>query len=209
MRQALIAVVATAMLAGCGGRRVAPEPGPAAVRADWRSVATAADRDRLRRWRSVWLDAVGRARAGGASREIAAQGALFDPDLLLADPAPPTGEYRCRVFKLGAKRAGLREYVTYPAHACRVLADRGMLRFQKIGGSQRPVGRIFRDPGGRAVFLGTLVLGDETRAIDYGRDSTRDMAGFVDRVGERRWRIMLPQPAFESTFDVIELVPAA
>jgi hypothetical protein len=59
------------------------------------------------------------------------------------------------------------------------------------------------------VFLGTLMLGDETRPLAYGRDQSRDLAGFVDRVGERQWRLALPLPAFESLVDVIELVPAA
>ena len=34
------------------------------------------------------------------------------------------------------------------------------------------------------------------------------MAGFVERVGPRRWRIAFPYPAFESNLDVLELVPA-
>jgi hypothetical protein len=35
------------------------------------------------------------------------------------------------------------------------------------------------------------------------------MAGYLQRIGDRRWRLALPQPHFESLFDVIELVPAA
>ena len=58
------------------------------------------------------------------------------------------------------------------------------------------------------IFLGTMVLGDEKRALEYGRDSARDMAGALERVGERRWRLILPYPRFESMMDVIELVPA-
>jgi hypothetical protein len=42
----------------------------------------------------------------------------------------------------------------------------------------------------------------------YGRDADRDLAGWVERVGERRWRLILPYPRFESTIDVVELVPA-
>ena len=60
----------------------------------------------------------------------------------------------------------------------------------------------------RMVFLGTLQLGDEQRALQYGRDRERDMAGVVERIGDNRWRLVLPYPAFESTLDVIELVPA-
>jgi Domain of unknown function (DUF4893) len=59
----------------------------------------------------------------------------------------------------------------------------------------------------RQVFLGTLVLGDERRAMQYGRDQERDVAGFVERIGPNRWRMLLPRPHFESQIDVMELVP--
>ncbi|ONF96887.1 DUF4893 domain-containing protein [Sphingomonas jeddahensis] len=208
MKQALAALMAAAMLASCGGGREAPAPERGVANSDWRRVATAADRNRLRRWRTAWLDAVGRARASGAEGEIDAQGVLFDPDIVMAEAVPPPGDYRCRVFKLGAKDPGMRDYVAYTAFPCRIEDDGEVARFHKTGGSQRPMGLIFSDRSGRAVFLGTLIVGDETRVLDYGRDATRDMAGFVDRIGDRRWRLALPLPAFESTLDVIEIVPA-
>jgi hypothetical protein len=58
------------------------------------------------------------------------------------------------------------------------------------------------------VFLGTLVLGDESLPVSYGSDRMRDMAGLVERIGDNRWRLVLPAPAYESLLDVIELVPA-
>ena len=58
------------------------------------------------------------------------------------------------------------------------------------------------------IFLGTLALGDEARPMPYGRDLRRDMAGFVERIGEARWRLVLPFPGFQSTLDVMEIVPA-
>ncbi|MCC2979891.1 DUF4893 domain-containing protein [Sphingomonas sp. IC4-52] len=220
MKRVLIASMAAATLAGCGGRRPAPAsvPAPAAspvttgattAPADWRRMATLADRDRLRKWRSTWLDALSRARVSGAGAAISAQGALLLPDVRLADPIPPPGSYRCRMFKLGGKAVGMRDFTGYPPFTCRIEREGSLLRFEKINGSQRPVGRIFPDPAGRPVFLGTLMLADETRPIAYGRDNSRDMAGFVDRVGDRRWRLVLPLPAFESLLDVIELVPAS
>jgi hypothetical protein len=60
----------------------------------------------------------------------------------------------------------------------------------------------------RGVFLGTMMIGDETTALDYGRDADRDMAGLIERVGDSRWRIVLPYPRFESMLDVVEIVPA-
>ena len=75
--------------------------------------------------------------------------------------------------------------------------------------SQRQVGSIFQGDSLREVFLGTLVLGDETRAFQYGRDTQRDIAGYVERIGPNRWRLIMPQPHFESQMDVMELVPAS
>ena len=53
----------------------------------------------------------------------------------------------------------------------------------------------------------TLVLGDEARAMQYGRDRERDVAGYVERIGSNRWRMIMPRPHFESQMDVLELVP--
>ncbi|WP_176484702.1 DUF4893 domain-containing protein [Sphingomonas spermidinifaciens] len=200
------------LIAGCGGggertevRSNAARPAPAAT--DWRTVATDTDRDRIRRWRDAWMAALPAARRANAAG-VAAQGPLFDPDRALADPAPPPGRYRCRVFKLGAAGAGGLAYVAYPNFDCRVGDEGDLKSLFKETGSQRPVGLLFPDTPTRQVFLGTLVLGDESRALDYGQDADRDMAGVIERVGERRWRLTLPWPRFESQLDVVELVPA-
>jgi len=89
-----------------------------------------------------------------------------------------------------------------------VKADRSLQRFNKFGGSQRYVGLIFPDDAVRQIFLGTLVLGDETRALQYSQDELRDIAGYVERIGPNRWRLVMPKPNFESQLDVMELVPS-
>jgi hypothetical protein len=114
------------------------------------------------------------------------------------------------VIKLGAKQdSGGLPYVTYPPFTCRVKPDRALQRFNKLSGSQRYVGLIFPGDPVRQVFLGTLVLGDENRALQYGQDQLRDVAGFVERIGPNRWRMIMPKPHFESQLDVVELVPAS
>jgi hypothetical protein len=35
--------------------------------------------------------------------------------------------------------------------------------------------------------------------MQYGRDEDRDVAGFVERIGPNRWRLVMPYPHFEST----------
>ena len=174
---------------------------------DWRAIATDSDRDRLRDWRDAFVAGVKAARAAGHSAEIAREGALFEPDAALGGGAIPNGSYRCRMIKLGAKTPGMLDYVSYPAFACRIRQERDLQGFAKLTGSQRHVGLIFPGDAMRQVFLGTLVLGDERRAMQYGRDQERDVAGFVERIGPNRWRMLLPKPHFESQIDVMELVP--
>lgn len=204
-------------IAGCGGgddrtevRSAGAKPvsKSTSVATDWRIVATDADRDRIRRWRDAWMAALPAAWRVNAA-EVKAQGALFNPDRALSDPAPPSGRYRCRVFKLGSAGAGGLAYVAYPYFDCRVGDEGELLSLFKETGSQRPVGLLFPDTPTRQIFLGTLVLGDESRALDYGQDADRDMAGMIERVDEKRWRLTLPWPRFESQIDVVELVPAA
>nr|MBA2772304.1 DUF4893 domain-containing protein [Sphingomonas sp.] len=79
----------------------------------------------------------------------------------------------------------------------------------KLTGSQRQVGAVFPGDPLRQVFLGTLMLGDEARAMQYGLDEQRNVAGFVERIGPVRWRMVMPRPHFESQLDVMELVPNA
>jgi hypothetical protein len=174
---------------------------------NWRTIATEDDRGRIRRWRNNWVDAVARARAAGHGAEIDREGVLLDPDAGLAHVAPPPGDYDCRTIKVGARSEGLLEYVSYPAFHCRLSLYGGRLHFTRLNGSQRPIGVIFPDHDRRMILLGTLQLGDEADAIRYSRDTERDMAGLVERIGPRRWRIGFPAPHFESLLDVIELVP--
>ena len=201
-----LAAAACFTLAGCnvltGPREIIGSP-----TSEWRIAATGADRQRLRDWRSAFVEALAKARAGGHGAAIAAEGALLDPDAAIGGAAIRSGNYRCRVIKLGAKQPGLLDYVAYPAFNCQIRQERQLQGFAKLGGSQRPVGVIFPGDALRQVFLGTLVLGDESRAMQYGRDPDRDLAGFVERIGPARWRMVLPRPAFESTLDVIELIP--
>jgi uncharacterized protein DUF4893 len=174
----------------------------------WRDAATEEDRARLHDWRTTFVGALAAARQAGHGADIAREGALLDPDAALAGESIPNGMYRCRVIKLGAKTPGMLDYVTYAPFLCRVTAERALQRLDKLNGSQRYVGLLFPDGAMRQVFLGTLVLGDESRALQYREDETRDVAGFLERVAPHRWRLLMPQPHFESQLDVMELVPA-
>jgi len=193
-------------LSGCSAMRPSGAVIQSPVR-DWRAIATSSDRERLRDWRDALVSGVQAARASGRGAEIAREGALLQPDAALGGGPIPNGNYRCRVIKLGARSPGLLDYVAYPAFACRIRQEKDLQGFAKLTGSQRYVGLIFPGDVMRQVFLGTLVLGDERRAMQYGRDEERDVAGFVERIGPGRWRMLMPRPHFESRIDVLELVP--
>ena len=233
MKRLSLSLCGCALLAGCGGKadkpvEVAAAPAPAVVPVtapppipepplpvtlkvasmDWHKVATDKDRERLRTWRTAWITALDKIRTAGRGADLTGQGALFEPDRALSNATPPPGRYRCRVFKLGAHGTAMRDFTAYPPYECRINDEGEVSSLYKVGGSQRPVGLLFPDGAARMVFLGTMMFGDEKKPMDYGRDDGRDMAGYIERVGDKRWRLVLPWPKFESIVDVVELVPA-
>ena len=173
----------------------------------WRDLASRNDEQRLRDWRKTFVEAVAAARKGGHAMEVAAEGALLDPDAAIGGPIP-NGDYNCRLIKLGAKGQGMLDFVAYPAFRCRVSAEGRLQKFAKLTGSQRQVGLLFPGDAMREVFLGSLALGDEQGAMQYGQDEMRNVVGYVERIGANRWRLIMPKPHFESQMDVMELVPA-
>lgn len=193
------------LLCACAGTPLAAPPSPGT---SWREAATSDDRERLREWRNAFADALATARRSGYAGDIAREGALLEPDAALPSPALPNGEYRCRVIKVGARSDGLLDFIAYPQFRCRVRQSGALQSLAKLGGSQRYVGTLFPGDALRQVFLGTLALGDETRALDYGVDRERNIAGHLERIGPSRWRLVMPRPHFESKLDVLELVPA-
>ena len=207
MKAATIAILAALGLTACASHgRGEPQRSQAGL-PDWRQIATEHDRGRLRGWRTAWVEALRKAQASGHGSAIVREGLLLQPDAAIAWSDPSPGDYHCRVIKLGAKSQGLLDYISYPPFTCRIRPEAGMWSFAKLTGSQRPIGHLLPHGPQRMVFLGTLQLGDEGRALDYGHDRERDMAGFLERIGERRWRLVFPYPAFESTIDVLELTP--
>ena len=175
---------------------------------DWRLVATEDDRVRLSNWRTAFMDGLEEARANGYASQVDALGVTGQPDAAIPFNAIPDGDYRCRTIKLGTQGRGTLAYVEYPYFDCTIRPEEDLQGFHKLTGSQRPVGLLFPDDDYRRVFLGTLVLGDETRAMRYGADPQRDMIGALQMIGEDRYRLLIPYPRFESTIDIIELVPA-
>ncbi|MGH7018548.1 MAG: DUF4893 domain-containing protein [Brevundimonas sp.] len=217
-RALIPSLLATALLAGCATTPPPPPPPPpsapdapsGAVLSDWRGVITAADRDRYQRRDAAWTLALQQAKRQPGSGDLSSLGDLINPDAARPSVTPPVGNYRCRTVKLGSQggEGGL-GYVVYGWFACRIEQTSAGLKFSKLTGSQRPSGLLFPENDRHMVFLGSMSLASEPAARSYGLRPDRDMVAVVERIGERRWRLVIPWPANESNLDLIELVPAA
>jgi hypothetical protein len=186
-----------------------PSGAPGATLRDWRSIVTAADRDRYARRDAAWSLALQQARRQRGSGDLNSLGDLIDPDARRPSVIPPAGAYRCRTVKLGSQGGedGL-GYVVYGWFACSIEQTRSGLKFVKLTGSQRPAGLLFPEDDRHMVLLGSMALASEPPANSYGQRPDRDLIATLERIGERRWRLVIPWPQNESNLDLIELVPA-
>ncbi len=214
---ALMASLLATVLAGCATTPPPPPPPPppvpdapgGAVLSDWRGVITAADRDRYQRRDAAWTLALQQAKRQVGAGDLASLGDLIAPGAARASVTPPAGNYRCRTVKLGSQggEGGL-GYVVYGWFACRIERTPAGLKFSKLTGSQRPSGLLFPENDRQMVFLGSMALASETAPRAYGLRPERDLVAVVERIGDQRWRLVIPWPANESNLDLIELVPA-
>ena len=219
LRSSALSLFASLVLAACASAPPPPPPppppaasgeaaGPVALR-DWRGIVTASDRDRYSRRDAAWSLALQQARRQPGSGDLTGLGDLIDPRAARSSVAPPPGDYRCRTVKLGSQGGedGL-GYVVYGWFACRIEATPRGLKFSKQTGSRRPAGLLFPGNDRQMVMLGSLALAEEPPANSYGQRPDRDLIAVLERIGERRWRLVIPWPQAESNLDLIELVPA-
>ena len=206
-----LACTAVLTLAACASTPAPPPPpsGPGGgVLRDWRGIVTTTDRDRYQRRDAAWSLALQQARRQTGSGDLNGLGDLIDADAARASVTPPVGDYRCRTVKLGSQGGedGL-GYVVYDWFDCRIEQTPKGLKFSKTTGSQRPSGLLFPENDRHMVMLGSMALASEPAANSYGRRPDRDLVAVLERIGERRWRLVIPWPQNESNLDLIELVP--
>lgn len=214
LRPMALSLLASLVLAACASTPPPPPPppggsgGPVALR-DWRGIVTAGDRDRYSRREAAWSLALQQARRQPGSGDLTGLGDLLDPRAARTSVAPPPGDYRCRTVKLGSQggEEGL-GFVVYGWFACRIEATPNGLKFSKLTGSQRHGGLLFPENDRQMVMLGSLALAEEPPANSYGQRPDRDLIAVLERIGDRRWRLVIPWPQAESNLDLIELVPA-
>jgi hypothetical protein len=205
-------VCCLAALAGAAACRTPPtakpaEPGPRIVVEEaeaWRSVASERDASALDGLPDRWRQALAAGRAASQSRRIAAEGDLLDPEARLARAAPAPGSYRCRYVRPGGRR-----WVSSAQGFCYVGVEGGQLTLATELRGLRFGGYLWELKGGdRLVFLGGAVPAGARTPLAYGEDPPRDVAGLVERIGEFRYRLVLPEPSPGGGLTVVELVAA-
>lgn len=208
------ALLGLALLAGCATKPTLPpgvtpsvEVGPPPKSDEWKSVATAADQDRLARLGLAWQEALADARKSNPT-EVSREAKLLLPRSGLPRPAPTPGSYNCRLITLGKATPKAKAFESFKPFFCYVEIEGGQLTIVKQTGSQRPAGRLWEDDDpNRMIFLGSLTLGDEEQPLAYGDDSKRNMAGVLERIAPFRWRLVIPWPQSDSKLQVFELTP--
>lgn len=180
----------------------------AGVAATWRAVIHPDDRIRLLGLWPAWTTAKAAAIGHGKTADWVALGPLADPAPAPEGNWPAAGAYRCRLVKLGAKLAGMPDVAPTRAFPCAVTNDDGVIGFAASGAFQTSVGRLYPD-GERMIYLGAMTLRGDMSAFAYGADPDRNQVGVLERIGPARWRLALPWPRFQSTLDVVDIVPAS
>ena len=172
---------------------------------NWRAVATPRDARKIANLQQAWD--VGLREAVRANPvAVRALGVVARPAAGLARPHPAPGTYRCRTIKLGDKSED-GGFIAYGWFRCRVeLTPGGDLILSKTTGSQRQRGLFYPYSSRRLAFVGTLALSSsETSWPRYGASADRNVAGVFERIGTGHYRLVMPQPEYESELDILEL----
>lgn len=162
----------------------------------WEAAILPEDAVRLGNRQALWERAIAMTTQRNPDL-LVKEGALVRPGGATA-AVPPGGSYRCRAIKLGTENLG---GIAYGWFTCVVFAQDGQSWLVKQTGSQRQAGRIFPD----GTFLGGLALGEETGTVGYGAITERNIVGAFERLGEGHFRLIQPDPYYESLTDILEL----
>lgn len=207
----LHAAFSLAML-GLGACQTVPPKPPGAPRPSvtveeseaWRRVASTRDAAALDALGTRWDQALAASRAAGLGRRVDAEGVLLMRGAGLVRAAPAPGSYRCRLVRLGTRKW------TAPVQGfCYVGVEDGQLSFSTELRGLRLGGYLWELKGGeRLVFLGSAVPAGAKSAPAYGDRPAADSAGLVERIGEFRYRLAMPEAAPGTGLVVVELVAA-
>ncbi|MBR0552066.1 DUF4893 domain-containing protein [Stakelama marina] len=194
MRPRILIFSLAAMLAACAQTTTRSVATPAAeepAQPAWRSIAKPEDATMLDGLDEIWSTGLAFATEHSPAK-VKAEGAMIEPGAALDHPALPPGSYRCRVIRIGryADKSGFKSFPPFFCHVKSAGPDQ--LTFLKQTGTDLPSGWLYPDGDKRYVFLGAQQDEPGDNSLAYGRDRSRDIAGFVERVGPFEWRLVVP-----------------
>lgn len=170
----------------------------------WRRVASPRDAAALDGLPARWDQALATTRAAGLTRRVAAEGALLVRGTPLARAAPAPGSYRCRYVRLG-----VRKWTASASGFCYVGVESGQLSLTTELRGLRLGGYLWEPKAGeRLVFLGAAPPPGAKGAPAYGDNPALDLGGLVERIGEFRYRLLLPEPEPGGGITIVEMVAA-
>jgi hypothetical protein len=214
-RWAAKAILLAGLAGALGGCETAPglfRPAPARRiliedEEAWRAAAAADDQALLDSLPARWTQALADARRFGFARRIASEGPLLDPAAALPRAAPSPGAYLCRVVRFGTPAPGLRPWIESAPGFCFVGVVNDQLSLTMEAGPQRIGGYLWEEKGEKdLVFLGAASPRG-TPLGGYGDDPARDAVGRFERIGNFRYRLVLPWGGV-SRLAIFELSPA-
>lgn len=211
----LLSCAVAAGLSGCAGLAEPRQQKAASVSVEveeaesWRSTASPRDAGLIDAIDTIWGSALAALRGKGQARAIAARGALLEPGGALARAAPAPGPYRCRLVRIGATAPRARPISVSAESFCFVGVEDAQLTLTSDIPSRRFGGYLWETrESHRLVFLGAGPASGRRTASAYGEDPGRDLAGRLERIGEFRYRLVLPVPGAEAQMQVLELSAA-
>ena len=185
---------------------VAASAGATQATDNWRKIASHRDEAKIANLADTWRKALGQARPADP-HQFLRLGRTLNRTAALPRPYPSPGNYRCRTIKLGTPSEGTPRLLVYDWFRCRVeLTPGGDLILTKVNGSQRQRGSLYPHSSRALIFLGTLALSSSERSWSrYGSNPERDVAGVFERIGPNHYRLVIPEPEYESKLDILEL----
>jgi len=130
------------------------------------------------------------------------------PKLNFSDDELP-GYYRCRIIKVGKGSS-----IAYGWMRCRIILEGGNLILKKINGSQRKIGRFYRNNAKSMVFVGVEQYRHESVVPEYNMGmpneniywcENRNEVAIMHKIGRNHYTLGFPLPFCESKFDFLEL----
>jgi hypothetical protein len=174
----------------------------------WREAATPAGVAAIDGLGVRWATALGDARRRGATRTIAAEAPLLDPAAALPRAAPAPGAYRCRLLRVAAPGARIRGLSVSRSAFCFVgVKDDQLSLTTEIAGHRLGGYLVETKTSSALIFLGATAGARGAAAVGYGEEAARDRAGRFERIGDFRYRLIVPAASAPELL-VFELIAA-